>query len=784
MESGSSGSIFLVNPGKTLQVRFDEFFFSANMIVWVSFNNKEGDIMNKSSRFVIALLVLMMVSFVGVSWAQVPEGWEKISNPGLGSMEPDGLEPGGDVHNSYAWCQAILDGYVYVGSNRDMLSALGTLGMPTDPSMTPPPSPDTRARIFRYKMDGSEDWEIAYLEDPIFESGDMKVGHDFGYRGMEVFQASGDLNPALYVVNYPTPVPEPLPPCYPRVLKIPAGYDPATDEPAEVLRLSEGSLRSTTVHQERLFVGNANLDIWASSNPQSIDISSPDKWTEGWIKVADLNDFPAYNPDYFNNPTIPGIWDMISFNGYIYAFLGEPMGASDTIGFLVYKGHPVNTCPGSEEWEWDIIVGPGGKYGPGMGYDLNYGATPIIFKDHVYVGTFTNHPSWMLKLFGGNPDIIEFLNSAAPPQIYRFDDDDNWEMIIGDPHPVNVGGLGEMLILPTGNYSGGFYHPLPVLFPPYLDIDASKLKTFNFSFNSYIWEFGVLEGKLYCTTFDQRKGMERVFEFMLGENPEIAQVLGYIIEFLNHNPGGFDMYVSEDGKSWDAVTRDGFHDPFNYGGRSISTFPGGMFVGTSNPSYGCQMWEYSPLVSPPCPLPEMATFKGACDGLNYELSWLPCSGNDNGKIQLELTEPDFEINSFLKNERDVSKGKFFKIKILDDSLNGICKIHLCLNGLSDSQRWSMSDLWWTFGDGWESLPLEWHQLEGKWSACVEIPLESINALFGISSEEGIFSEEEEPSPNEEASASSSSGGGCSVGGFSSAILLLIAPIAVLLRKRF
>ena len=96
----------------------------------------------------------------------------------------------------------------------------------------------------------------------------------------------------------------------------------------------------------------------------------------------------------------------------------------------------------------------------------------------------------------------------------------------------------------------------------------------------------------------------------------------------------------------------------------------------------------------------------------------------------------------------------------------------------------MSDLWWTFGEYWESRYLEWSQLEGKWTACVDIPLESVNALFGISSEEDIFSEEEEPSPNEEASASSSSGGGCSVGGFSAAILLLIAPIAVLLRKRF
>ena len=73
-------------------------------------------------------VLFVVMTIPGVSGARIPEGWEKISNPTNGSMEPDGLEPGGDVHNSYAWCQAILDGYVYVGSNRDMLSSLGMLG--------------------------------------------------------------------------------------------------------------------------------------------------------------------------------------------------------------------------------------------------------------------------------------------------------------------------------------------------------------------------------------------------------------------------------------------------------------------------------------------------------------------------------------------------------------------------------------------------------------------------------------------------------------------------------
>ena len=134
--------------------------------------------------FLITVILFLVGTAPGIVAAQIPDGWEKISNPSNGSMEPDGLEPGGDVHNSYAWCQGILDGYVYVGSNRDMLSALSMIGMPTDPSMTPAPSPDMRARIFRYKLDGSEPWELAFMEDPpVVVSGDEKIGNDFGYQG-------------------------------------------------------------------------------------------------------------------------------------------------------------------------------------------------------------------------------------------------------------------------------------------------------------------------------------------------------------------------------------------------------------------------------------------------------------------------------------------------------------------------------------------------------------------------------------------------------------------------
>lgn len=558
--------------------------------------------MKKSVRLVSLAVLLVLMSGV-VAFAGIPEGWERVSHPTAVSGEADGLDPAGDRHNSYAWCQGVLGDYLYVGSNRDMLSALGSLGMPvgSDPEITPPMSPDGRARIFRYKLDGTEDWEIAYIQEPIFASGDVKLGCDYGYRGMEVFSPEGEASSALYVVNYPMPALDTIPGMegipaigYPRVLRIGTDFDPASDTPEEVLRLSEGSLRSTAVYGGRIFIGNTNLDIWASSNPQ---VQAPGgSGIEGWVKVADSSDFPGYKAEFMDNPTVPGVWDMISYNGCLYAFLGEPMGAQGTQGFLVYKGR--KSSDGPEEWEWTEIVGPAGKYEAGMGYKLNMAATPYVFDGHVYVGTFTNHPSWMMELFV-EQDIVGFLNDAAPPQIYRFDEEDNWEMVVGDPHMVEVNDV-DTLFTAIGNCRGGFYrNPVEGLLPEDLDPALAGIIMPNLTFNSYIWRFASFEGKLYCTTFDQRDGMERVFDGMLGDFPVISGLLDLVFGVMNDNPGGFDLYATEDGLNWSPLTRDGFGDVFNYGGRSFGVASDALFLGTSNPSWGCQVWKYASEVADP-----------------------------------------------------------------------------------------------------------------------------------------------------------------------------------------
>ncbi|NLD87061.1 MAG: hypothetical protein GX633_02220, partial [Clostridiales bacterium] len=55
-----------------------------------------------------------------------PSGYtaEKITNPTRGEGEVDGLEAGGDRFNSYGWSMESLGDYIYIGTNRTILSIL------------------------------------------------------------------------------------------------------------------------------------------------------------------------------------------------------------------------------------------------------------------------------------------------------------------------------------------------------------------------------------------------------------------------------------------------------------------------------------------------------------------------------------------------------------------------------------------------------------------------------------------------------------------------------------
>ncbi|MBQ7703122.1 MAG: hypothetical protein IJT40_01975 [Firmicutes bacterium] len=73
---------------------------------------------------------------------------------------------------------------------------------------------------------------------------------------------------------------------------------------------------------------------------------------------------------------------------------------------------------------------------------------------------------------------------------------------------------------------------------------------------------------------------------------------------------GFDIFVTEDGESWDKIVGDGLVDPYNYGARTFTRLNDELYVGTANPYYGAQLWKVTgegtigepEVVTPPEPI--------------------------------------------------------------------------------------------------------------------------------------------------------------------------------------
>lgn len=65
--------------------------------------------------------------------------------------------------------------------------------------------------------------------------------------------------------------------------------------------------------------------------------------------------------------------------------------------------------------------------------------------------------------------------------------------------------------------------------------------------------------------------------------------------YLSKGERGFDLLVSEDGKNFDVITRNGFGDPHNHGLRTFAVTDGGLCIGTANPFYGTQVWRLDEL---------------------------------------------------------------------------------------------------------------------------------------------------------------------------------------------
>ncbi len=136
---------------------------------------------------------------------------------------------------------------------------------------------------------------------------------------------------------------------------------------------------------------------------------------------------------------------------------------------------------------------------------------------------------------------------------------------------MGTDGAGHYVKMVHNGIEYGFKQPLSQ-FGPGFD---------NF-FSGYLWNSVSDDGWLYIGTYDWS-----VFLTYLPVDRwprRMAQLTRYLpLPELPRKLGGFDLWRSRDGLTWEAVTRDGFGNPFNYGARRMVSTPRGLFVGTANP---------------------------------------------------------------------------------------------------------------------------------------------------------------------------------------------------------
>ncbi|WP_195515275.1 hypothetical protein [Paraclostridium bifermentans] len=436
---------------------------------------------------------------------------QKLSNPTKGEKEADGFNSAVDRRNGYAWAMAESKNYIYIGSNRNIIFSLiksifilGNFAETiTDLIFEDDVSTETvdnSAEIFRYNK-LTKKIEQVYKSELTLEGG----FYESGYISAVSFKPYNEDNESIYIGAFGNN--------YTRILKFKENYVIDVDKPEVVFidNTGKSSVGAMGVHEAKLYFGLMITD----TDLRIMESAAPSKNT--WNIVADLNDFNNIPNVDIGSGRSGGIFDLISYNGYLYAIIGSGNKPINESGFLIFKGKYIGLmAKGSNRygWKWDMIVGPNGKYEAGMGINSYAIATPFKYKasdgkEYVYVGTFSNVIQSTQKLISFDFSYL-YENFVKPTQLYRFDENDNWEMIIGTPSE------NEPLQIRIGNYKAGF---VP---------DNSGI---NYSSNHYIWRMAEYNGKLFLGTFDSSS----LYDYLIPKNiPDyIDSFEGILIILLN-----------------------------------------------------------------------------------------------------------------------------------------------------------------------------------------------------------------------------------------------------------
>ena len=505
-----------------------------------------------AKRLICILLVLVLtLTFAAPVWAAESRAvdadgyrFEKVSNPSSGPGEADGLNTKDETGfaanrlNSYAWAVASRGDYIYIGTNRTLLgSGLNTISeaFAAFSDLTPEAIADAVSvlssgqipvnlkpeeyvpQIIRFDV---KNGSTKVIYQPATAAGADGVLYYTGRDGSIVedakvvsetcsFRSVVEFGGCLYFGSLGANMVQ--------LVRI-----DENDNASIVFQTtaSLSSLRACAIHDggdgETVYFGGQDTTYapwraYRQNNPDDpvlpivircLDPATAGSDAENWDNyVADFRDFGEYARASVYVMGGGNVWDLCSYNGYLYLIL-----AYDG-GWAMFRGEQGGAHPNSYGWTWTEIVGNNGRYPLAMNGDIaalnreyaaKYGcsaynksltgtgllestATPYVYNGKMYIGSFDNATcvlsqtvvKALIKLVffndpqlpGNGPTLAQIFAPvyqvlSHPQHIWVMDQDEN--------------------ILPVDSANG-------------LLADSTA---------EYVWRFMEHDGRLYAGTFD------------------------------------------------------------------------------------------------------------------------------------------------------------------------------------------------------------------------------------------------------------------------------------------
>lgn len=497
---------------------------------------------------------------------------EKVSNPTSGEGEVDGILTGQDHarEQSYSWSMIEYGDSIYIGTcynpiagiyYRNVISNLTSKGMDAEKAAK------IASKLIELMYDGAMYTEGISQTSPVIvkvnkESYDAEIVYKYtaGRNNMAGYRMAAEFNDKLYFVGsgYPTN----------NLVEI----DPINNTSNVVFESTaldsafSTGIRGLYVYDNQLIMSMSSdtsdikgVRILTTSNPSSGE----------WTEIANQDtflDLPAcYKRDGINGG---GIWDIVSFNGYLYVSIVTSKTDPDTLvnnkqGFAMFRGSKEE----DGTWSWKMIIGDKNQ---GALYDFGLGVKESGFTQ-LTNGELINMPKdEFIRKLNLVKELIELLISK---DVNLVTEEKQIELYNANTNSIDelVGALD--------------------LLENNLDetaVNNTEARNTNESIIDMYYEIEAL--------YEDTK--ESLTDDIISEIEEILSIINInnikcyfaINEYCKNATKGFDLLVSEDGVNFQVITRNGFNDKYNHGLRTFQATEEGLFLGTANPFYGTQLW--------------------------------------------------------------------------------------------------------------------------------------------------------------------------------------------------